>query len=220
MVRAGAQPAATTASYRASMREVLSRRLSLDDAAPTHPHRRVVLLARTCRRGDRPARAAGAWARVVLPPYEQPEGRAPLEPPSLPRPRASSRRSTAPCAPCQPPRFAHGEAVEGSSPGTGSGDVLACEVGGICPDETALYRCEQRHGGRRRSGARSTGGRPASFPRPDGRPRHSAPCSPPARLLDELDFEHLLLAHGDPLIGDGRALQELVATGGQTAFET
>ncbi len=41
-----------------------------------------------------------------------------------------------------------------------------------------------------------------------------------AHLLDQLDFEHVLLAHGDPLIGDGRAaLQELVATGGQTAFE-
>src|SRR6478735_4896200 len=40
------------------------------------------------------------------------------------------------------------------------------------------------------------------------------------RLLDQLDFEHLLLAHGEPLIGDGRAaLQELVASGGQTAFE-
>ena len=30
--------------------------------------------------------------------------------------------------------------------------------------------------------------------------------------LDRLDFEHLLLAHGQPLIGDGRAkLQEFVA---------
>ena len=41
-----------------------------------------------------------------------------------------------------------------------------------------------------------------------------------ARLLDELDFEHVLLAHGDPLIGDGRArLQEVVDIGGRTAFE-
>ena len=31
-----------------------------------------------------------------------------------------------------------------------------------------------------------------------------------ARLLAELDFEHVLLAHGSPLIGDGRErLQEL-----------
>jgi hypothetical protein len=41
-----------------------------------------------------------------------------------------------------------------------------------------------------------------------------------SRVLDELDFEHVLLAHGDPYIGDGRALlEELVATGGRTAFE-
>jgi hypothetical protein len=41
-----------------------------------------------------------------------------------------------------------------------------------------------------------------------------------ARLLAELDFEHLLLAHGGPLIGDGRArLQELIDSGGRTAFE-
>jgi hypothetical protein len=29
------------------------------------------------------------------------------------------------------------------------------------------------------------------------------------RLLDELEFEHLLLAHGDPVIGTGR--EELAA---------
>lgn len=32
------------------------------------------------------------------------------------------------------------------------------------------------------------------------------------RLLDELEFEHLLLAHGDPVIGTGREeLEALVA---------
>jgi hypothetical protein len=41
-----------------------------------------------------------------------------------------------------------------------------------------------------------------------------------ARLLGELDFEHLLLAHGGPVIADGRArLQELVDCGGRTAFD-
>jgi hypothetical protein len=41
-----------------------------------------------------------------------------------------------------------------------------------------------------------------------------------ARLLAELDFEHVLLAHGGPVIGDGRALlEELVDRGGRTAFE-
>jgi hypothetical protein len=40
------------------------------------------------------------------------------------------------------------------------------------------------------------------------------------RLLAELDFEHVLLAHGSPLIGDGRErLQGLLDAGGRTAFE-
>jgi hypothetical protein len=40
------------------------------------------------------------------------------------------------------------------------------------------------------------------------------------RLLGELDFEHLLLAHGGAVIGDGRArLQEFIRDGGRTAFE-
>lgn len=40
------------------------------------------------------------------------------------------------------------------------------------------------------------------------------------RLLEELDFDHLLLAHGGPVIGDGRELlRDLVASGGRTAFE-
>jgi hypothetical protein len=39
-------------------------------------------------------------------------------------------------------------------------------------------------------------------------------------LLEELDFSHILLAHGGPLIGSGRErLKELVDTGGRTAFE-
>lgn len=45
----------------------------------------------------------------------------------------------------------------------------------------------------------------------------SRPCS---SLLEEVDFSHLLLAHGGPVIGNGRErLQELVDVGGRTAFE-
>ena len=34
------------------------------------------------------------------------------------------------------------------------------------------------------------------------------------------DFDHLLLAHGGPVLGDGRALlQDLIDCGGRTAFE-
>ena len=39
------------------------------------------------------------------------------------------------------------------------------------------------------------------------------------RLLGALDFDHVLLAHGGPVIGDGRAqLQDLIDSGGRTAF--
>jgi hypothetical protein len=42
-----------------------------------------------------------------------------------------------------------------------------------------------------------------------------------ARVLETLEFTHLLLAHGGPVIGGGRdRLQELVDAGGRTAFET
>jgi hypothetical protein len=41
-----------------------------------------------------------------------------------------------------------------------------------------------------------------------------------ARLLEQVDFEHLLLAHGGPVIGDARErLQALIDSGGRTAFE-
>ena len=121
--------------------------------------------------------------------------------------------------------FSHGEAVEGFEPGdTLPGGVLACEVGGICPDETALYLPEQRAVALADGVVRGRQGSPPGFvpdslmDDPPGTKR--ALLAAYARLLDQLDFEHLLLAHGDPLIGDGRAaLQELVASGGRTAFE-
>ena len=40
------------------------------------------------------------------------------------------------------------------------------------------------------------------------------------RLLDEVEFEHVLCAHGGPLLGSGRAaVQELVEAGGRTVSE-
>ena len=52
---------------------------------------------------------------------------------------------------------------------------------------------------------------------PNTRRRLLAAC---ARLLAELDFDSLLLAHGGPVIGDARAqLQQLLDSGGNTAFE-
>ena len=62
--------------------------------------------------------------------------------------------------------FSHGEAVEGFEPGdTLPGGVLACDVGGICPDETALYLPEQRAVALADGVVRGRqGSTPASFP--------------------------------------------------------
>lgn len=121
--------------------------------------------------------------------------------------------------------FTHGEAVEGFEPGDRlPGGVLACEVGALCPDETALFLPEHHavaladglvRGGR--------GGAPGFVPdslMDDPADTKRGLLAAYARLIDELDFEHVLLAHGDPLVGDGRSvLREFVATGGRTAFE-
>jgi hypothetical protein len=125
--------------------------------------------------------------------------------------------------------FTHGESVEGFDVGDElPGGVLACEIGAICPDETALYLPGHRAlllaDGVVRGGPQGQGG-PLGFV-PD-----ALMDDPPAtkrgllhscaRLLAELDFDHLLLAHGGPVIDNGRELlQDLVDCGGRTAFET
>jgi len=127
--------------------------------------------------------------------------------------------------------FTHGESVEGftASPGgvVVADGVSAFEVGAICPDETAFHLPAQRAiviaDGVVRGGEYGAGG-PLGFV-PD-----QLMDDPPAtkrglldaysRLLGELEFEHLLLAHGGPVLGDGRALlEELIEEGGRTAFE-
>ncbi len=122
--------------------------------------------------------------------------------------------------------FTHGEEVAGFDFGAKlPGDVIAHEVDAICPDETALHLPQKRAivfaDGLVRHGVYGAGG-PLGFV-PD-----SLMDDPEAtkrellgafeRLLGELDFDHLLLAHGGPVIGDGRErLRELVASGGRTA---
>ena len=124
--------------------------------------------------------------------------------------------------------FTHGEQVAGFDPGAQlPGGIVAHQVGALCPDETALHLPALRAiffaDGVVRGGPQGQSG-PLGFV-PD-----FLMDDPPAtkrglleafaRLLSELDFEHLLLAHGGPVIGDGRAqLQELVDSGGRTAFE-
>jgi hypothetical protein len=124
--------------------------------------------------------------------------------------------------------FTHGEPVQGFDIGARlPGPAIACEMGGICPDDTALHLAEQDAlliaDGIVRGGPYGKDG-PLGFV-PD-----SLMDDPPAtkaalltsieRLLSQLDFQHLLLAHGGPIVSDGRALmQDLFDCGGRTAFE-
>lgn len=124
--------------------------------------------------------------------------------------------------------FADGREVEGFDVGDLlPGDVIACELDAICPDDTALHLPDQRAvviaDGVVRGGPPGASG-PLGFV-PDS--LMDDPSSTKrglldacARLLAERDFDHLLLAHGGPVIGDGRALlQDLLDCGGRTAFE-
>jgi hypothetical protein len=107
------------------------------------------------------------------------------------------------------------------------GGVVACELDAICPDDTALHVSAKRAlviaDGVVRGGPYGQGGPLGFVPDslmddPLGTKRGLlAAC---ARLLAEVDFEHLLLAHGGPVIGNGRELlADLVDSGGRTAFE-
>ncbi len=104
---------------------------------------------------------------------------------------------------------------------------MACELDAICPDDTALHIPAARalviadgvvRGGPY-GGAGPLGFVPDSLmdDPPETKRGLLAAC---ARLLAEIDFDHLLLAHGGPVIGDGRELlADLVECGGRTAFE-
>lgn len=105
--------------------------------------------------------------------------------------------------------FAYGDEI---APG-----VVAHEVGAICPDDTALE-------------IRTPGGGALAFADGVQRPRGGGLTFVPGLLMGDdpaqvrtelraslrglldLDFDHLLFAHGDPLIGGGKdALREFVA---------
>jgi glyoxylase-like metal-dependent hydrolase (beta-lactamase superfamily II) len=107
------------------------------------------------------------------------------------------------------------------------GGVVVHEVDAICPDDTAFYlpgtRAVLFADGLVRGGQYGGGGPLGFVPDslmddPEGTKRGLLESF--ARILEELDFDHLLLAHGGPVIGDGRVLlRELVDSGGRTAFE-
>jgi glyoxylase-like metal-dependent hydrolase (beta-lactamase superfamily II) len=103
------------------------------------------------------------------------------------------------------------------------GGLVVHEVGAICPDDMALHRPASRaiwfadglvHGN---SGVGFVIDRLMDEPEQtkQGLLRSFE------RILGEAEFDHVLFAHGEPVLGDGRAqLEELVAIGGRTAWRT
>jgi hypothetical protein len=124
--------------------------------------------------------------------------------------------------------FSQGEPVLGFDIGDPlPGGAVAQELDAISPDDTALHLPHKQ------AVVLADGvvkGGPYAEDGPLGFVPDSLMDDPPATkrgllagctcLLEELDFSHVLLAHGGPLIGNGRErLQELVDVGGRTAFE-
>ena len=107
------------------------------------------------------------------------------------------------------------------------GGAIARELDAICPDDTALQLSE--HGALVLADGVVRGG-PVGGDGPLGFVPDSLMDDPAetkrgllaacTRLLADIEFDHLLLAHGGPVIGNGRELlQDMVDCGGRTAFE-
>jgi hypothetical protein len=116
--------------------------------------------------------------------------------------------------------FSHGEAVEPFAFGDAlPGGIVVHRVGAICPDETALHIPARRALALADGAVRWEPGGPLTFV-PDrfmDEPEETKEGLRAAyrRLADELEFDHLLLAHGEPFVGNGReALRAFVETGG------
>jgi hypothetical protein len=125
-------------------------------------------------------------------------------------------------------QFTHGESVESFEFGDQlPGDLTAVEIDAICPNDTALHSHSARwvafadglvRGGPHRQ-PNTLGFVPDGL-MDDPSATKRGLLSSFQRVLDELQFDHVLLAHGDPILGNGRAaLVELVEAGGRTAFE-
>jgi len=104
--------------------------------------------------------------------------------------------------------YARGEAVVPFDFGDElPGGVIAHEVGVLCPDETAFHLAARRALAVADGVVRWEEGGPLGFVPDylmDEPERTKAGLRDAYSRLAELDFEHLLLAHGDPLVGDGR----------------
>ncbi len=113
--------------------------------------------------------------------------------------------------------FTHGGQVEPFRFGDNlPGEILAVEIGGICPDETALYIPRSEGLVALADGVVRREDGPLGFV-PDeymggDTPTVKAALQASYRRLLERDFDHLLLAHGWPWVGGGKqALREFVS---------
>lgn len=87
------------------------------------------------------------------------------------------------------------------------GGIVACEVGAICPDETALFIPAHRALACADGVVRWPGSDALAFVPDDlmDEPeRTKAGLRAAYRRLLDLDFDLLLLAHGDPVVGGGK----------------
>ena len=101
--------------------------------------------------------------------------------------------------------------------------LVAVEVGGICPDDTALHIQHGDGAVAFADGLIRYGGAIGFVPdvHMDDPPRDKQAVLDSCRGLLERDFGNLLFAHGDPLIGGGHAaLKEFVNDGSSTRSAT
>ena len=120
--------------------------------------------------------------------------------------------------------FTHAEPVSPYDPGDElPGGLLAVEVGSLSPDDGGLYLESLR--------ALWLADTVVRHSTPDSRPGFVADFlmdDPPATkrgilralesILETHEVEHVMLAHGDPMLADGgEQLRELIAAGGRTA---
>ncbi|HXG77593.1 MAG TPA: hypothetical protein VNJ53_13590 [Gaiellaceae bacterium] len=114
--------------------------------------------------------------------------------------------------------FTHGEPVEPFDFGDElPGGIVAHRVGAICPDETAFHIPARRalalaDGAVRWEPEGPLGFVPDRFMDDPERTKEGLRAAY-RRLVEELDFDHLLLAHGAPLVGDGREALRAFAQG-------
>lgn len=105
--------------------------------------------------------------------------------------------------------LSHGEPVEPFDFGDElPGGIVAHEVGAICPDETAFHIPAREALALADGAVRWQPGGPLAFVpdhlMDDPEATKEGLRAAYRRLAAELEFRHLLLAHGEPFVGDGR----------------